>query len=305
MKIFVTGASGFVGSSFVRQALEKGHEVAGLIIPSERVPVNVPSTSKVTWLRGTLDRAPWPEIAAFAPEACLHTAWVTTPGIYFEAPENEFFRDTSLVFLRRVRELGARYIVSLGSSIEYRITSEPLSEERTPIEPSTLYARCKNDLRRALEEDAQACGFGLCWARLFYLFGPGEHPTKLCSSITLKLLRGERVVLKTPHSAKDYIYREDVASALLTIVEKQFRGVINVGTGKAVAVEDIARRLGKLLGRPELIEAMEPPAPDPFPFVVADNTRLRQLGWRQEYDLDRSLINIVAAVREAARATQP
>ena len=91
----------------------------------------------------------------------------------------------------------------------------------------------------------------------------------------------------------------------LLAVEKQFRGAINVGTGIAVAVEDIARRLGNLLGRLELIEVMDPPAPDPFPFVVADNTRLLQLGWRQEYDLDRSLRNIVASVRDAARATQP
>src|SRR5215468_7819115 len=100
MKILLTGPSGFVGSAFARLALERRHEVAGLLIPSEPIPQHVPQRPGLAWLRGTLEEAPWEAIERFAPEVCVHAAWITTPGIYLESPENERFRDSSIQFLR-------------------------------------------------------------------------------------------------------------------------------------------------------------------------------------------------------------
>ncbi|MEI9864251.1 MAG: NAD-dependent epimerase/dehydratase family protein [Limisphaerales bacterium] len=53
-------------------------------------------------------------------------------------------------------------------------------------------------------------GWQFCWGRVFYPYGVGEHPARLCSSLIQKLQRGEKLVLKTPHSRKDYIYIEDL-----------------------------------------------------------------------------------------------
>jgi len=297
MRILLTGATGFIGSAFTRLALHRGHRVAGLAIPSESIPAGLPASDNLLWLRGTLDDAPWKAMAGFVPEVCVHTAWITTPGVYLEAPENERFRDTSHLFLRRVQELGANHVVGLGTCIEYQISSQPLSEERTPITPTTLYARCKNDLRLALESDSRARGFRFCWARIFYPYGPGEHPSRLCTSLIAKLSRGEEVVLKTPRSTKDYIYIDDIASALLQLVEQRAEGGVNVGTGIGVTVWELAQALGRMLGRPELVKRTEPELPDPLGYVVADSSRLRRLGWEPQYDLEQGLGKLLAAVR--------
>jgi len=281
----------------MRLALSRGHQVAGLIIPSEAVPQNVAGGAAPVWLRGTLDQAPWDQIAAFRPEVCVHTAWITAPGVYLESPENESFRDTSLTFLRRLVGYGTGHIVSLGTCIEYQISDQPLAEDRTPVNSTTTYARCKDQLRRALEAEAAKRGFVLCWGRVFYPYGPGEHPSRLCSSLAHRLLRGERVSLKTPDSTKDYIYIEDLASALLTVVEVKFAGTINLGTGTGVAVRQIAGSLGKLLGRPELVESAQKPEPDPFPHVVANAGRLKGLGWQPAWTMERGLEQVVKAVQ--------
>ena len=293
MKILLTGPTGFIGSAFARLALSRGHKVAGLAVPGEGLPAGLERS--VTWLRGTLDAAPWREIAAFAPDLCVHAAWITTPGIYLESPENERFRDWSLAFVRQLPGVGVTHVVGLGTCVEYRIAPEPLNEERTPAGPTTTYARCKDELRRALEVEARAGGFGFGWARVFYPYGPGEHSSRLCSVLIAKLRRNEEIVLKTPDSTKDYIYIGDLAAALLAVVEKRFCGIINLGTGEGVTVRQMAGFLGQCLGRPDLVRVAAIPDHDPFPFVVADAARLKSLGWRQQVPWQEGLRRLAAA----------
>src|SRR5262249_26792269 len=108
------------------------------------------------------------------------------------------------------------------------------------------------------------------------------------------------VLLKSPNSTKDYIYIDDLASAFLTVLEKQFEGPINIGTGIGVTVKEIAQTLGNILHRPELIEGVVPPEFDPLGYVVADATKLRDLCWNPQYDLRRGLEKLVATFRRAS-----
>jgi dTDP-6-deoxy-L-talose 4-dehydrogenase (NAD+) len=292
MRILVTGATGFIGSAFCRLALSHGHEIAGLMLPTEIPPSHVPASERMLWLKGALADLPWHAIERFQPEVCVHFAWIATPGVYLESPENEDYLRWSLDLAHRLRALGTNHIVGVGTCIEYQITNAPLSEAHTPVAPMTLYARCKNALREALEAEARQDGWHFCWGRVFYPYGVGEHPARLCSALIQKLRRGEKLVLKTPHSTKDYIYIDDLAAAILVTVEKRFTGTINWGTGLGISVRQIADIIAGTLGRPELVEEASPAEKDPLGFVVADATRLKQLGWRQQVSLEQGLNNL-------------
>lgn len=297
MKILLTGSTGFIGSHFLRLAVQRGHEVAGLVSPGKVLPPNL-ATEKATWLRGTLEDAPWDAITAFKPDVCVHAAWITTPGVYLESPENLRFLESSKNFLTRVADLGTNHIVGIGTCVEYQISGEPLSEEKTPIAPTTLYARCKNELRLAMEAEANARNLRFCWARVFYPYGPGEHPSRLCSSIIGKLSRGEKIVLKTPDSTKDYIYIDDLASALLTVVEKKFAGAINLGTGVGISVREIAQTIAAEMGKAGLVSEQTPADKDPFGYVVAKANRLRSFGWHPATSIKQGLHALLQTVRD-------
>jgi nucleoside-diphosphate-sugar epimerase len=300
MKILVTGATGFIGSAFSRLALSRGHTIGGMMLPTEKIPSGLESSERMTWFKGTLAEPPWSEIEKFKAEACVHFAWIATPGVYLESPENENYFHWSREFVRRIREFGARRIVAAGTCIEYRISNETLSEERTPIEPTTTYARWKNALRIALEEDAKKEKFGFAWTRVFYPYGVGEHPARLCSSIIQKLGRGEKIELRTPNSTKDYIYIEDLASAFLTVLATEFEGTVNLGTGTGITVKEIAQTLGQMMHRPELVTETVPPQVDQLGYVVADTSKLRNLGWKPEHDLRHGLEKLLAHVRPSS-----
>jgi nucleoside-diphosphate-sugar epimerase len=252
-------------------------------------------TPGLVWRVGTLDQAPWEDIRQFAPDVCIHTAWIATPGVYLESPDNFQFVTWSLDFLRRAREVGVRRVVVLGTCIEYQIGGQPLSEQHTPVGPTTTYARCKNDLRLALEQEATAEGFQLCWGRVFYPYGVGEHPSRLCSSMIQKLGRGEPMELQTPQSMKDYIHIEDLAAAIVLTAESSFAGVINWGTGEGVAVRQVADTVAELLGRAELVREQMPPKPDPLGRVVADADRIKSLGWMPHVGLREGLKGLIRA----------
>ena len=293
MKILVTGATGFIGSAFAKLAVNQGHEIGGMMLPTENPPAHVPASHKLHWIKGTLAELPWSQIEAFNPDACVHFAWIATPGVYLESPENEKHLEWSLNLARRLKGIGLRQFVCVGTCIEYKITNAPLNEEATPVDPTTLYSRCKNALRETLEAEARKDGTQFCWGRVFYPYGVGEHPARLCSSLIQKFRRGEKLVLKTPHSTKDYIYIDDLAAAILLTVEKQFQGTINWGTGVGVSVRKIADTVAAMLGRPELVEEVSPPEIDVLGFVVADATRLRGLGWKQQFRLEQGLLSLM------------
>ncbi len=287
MNLLVTGATGFIGSAFVRLALARGHRVGALVRPRE----SLEAQDHLVWFPGTIAEPPWDAIARFAPDACVHAAWIATPGVYLESPENTDWLRWSLDFVRRARDsAGVRRFLILGTCIEYAIDPdcrEPLSETHTPIAPTSFYARCKNALRVALEEErsrTSSTEFDLCWGRVFYPYGPGEHPDRLCSTLRRKLRAGETITLRTPDSTKDYIFIDDLAAALLLLVEKRATGAINLGTGTGTTVRAIAAAIAASVGRPDLVEASSPlPAvADPLGYVVADVAKLHALGWQPQ-----------------------
>lgn len=289
MRILVTGGTGFLGSAFVRSALAAGHSIAVLSRQG------VPAASGVVRLNGSVAEPPWTEIERFDPEACLHAAWIATPGVYLDSPENQDWVTWSEALLVRLAQEGVSHLTVLGTCIEYGITGRPLAEEVTPLNPVSPYARAKSELHRRLQAGFLPTSAALAWARIFYPYGEGEHPARLASSLIAKLRRGEPVALKTPRSTKDYIHADDVASALLAVIGQRFAGAINVGTGEGVTVEAIARKIGQLVGLPDLITVPENPPSDPLDFVVADATRLRSLGWRPQVPLAVGLRRLVEA----------
>ncbi|MDW8345135.1 MAG: NAD-dependent epimerase/dehydratase family protein, partial [Verrucomicrobiae bacterium] len=133
------------------------------------------------------------------------------------------------------------------------------------------------------------------WARIFYQYGPFEDQRRLVPHIITSLLRGQRAELTAGTQVRDFLHVEDVGTALATVATSSLTGIVNIGSGTGVTVRHIAETIGELIGRSDLLAFGAKPTPlhDP-PYVVADTTRLRSLGWQPRYNLRSGLAQTIA-----------
>src|SRR5205085_676774 len=101
---------------------------------------------------------------------------------------HEVNREWAQVSMRLAEAFPGRF-VGLGTCLEYDVASAegPCIEDRTPQRGDTLYARCKLELLAALE--ARECDFA--WARVFFVYGPGDRPGRLIPWMFERFARGE------------------------------------------------------------------------------------------------------------------
>lgn len=280
-RVLVTGATGFVGRHCPAGLASRGYEVHA--VTSREVGAEL-EAGGVVWHRANLlePGAARALAARVRPTHLLHLAWYAEPGKFWTSPENFRWVAASLELFEAFADAGGRRVVAAGTCAEYEWGGRGVCVEgETPLKPATLYGACKHGLRGMLEAFAAQRGLGAAWGRVFFLYGPHEHPARLVSSVTRSLLRGEPARCTHGRQVRDFLHAEDVGRAFVALLDSEAAGAVNVASGEPVALKEVVGALGELTGRPELVElgAVEAPAGEP-PVLVADASRLRrEAGW--------------------------
>jgi nucleoside-diphosphate-sugar epimerase len=293
-RILITGGAGFVGAVLTRTALAHGADVALLVRPTTdlwRLADVLPHIYLINGDLGMVDsyRA---AIQTYQPDICFHLAWVTEPGKYGQSPLNAAFMLQTIDFLRVLAEAGCRQIIATGTCLEYQLGAHLLSED-TALQYNTPYAATKNFTAQLGADEAKRLGIDFVWARLFYMYGKGDHPKRLIPSLIASLRAG--LLFKTTDGTQfvDYLNVEDVAAGLWSLQGQ--RGVFNVCSGVPVAVREVVLQLGELMGRPELIQlGALPRIPDISPLILGSHDKITAAtGWTPQTALADGLRALV------------
>jgi nucleoside-diphosphate-sugar epimerase len=288
--VLVTGAAGFIGLPVVRGLARRGVEVHALSTRSA-----TPEIPGVRWHRVDLTepRALEHVIAGIEPRELVHLAWYTNHGEFWHRVENLVWVERSLCLLRAFVGAGGQRIVMLGSCAEYDWSGAgaPLDEHRSRLAPATLYGVSKDALRRVARAYAEQEGVEFAWGRPFFLYGPREAPGRLVPSTIRSLLAGTAIATRSGDQVRDYMYVEDVAGAVVALLESDVVGEVNIASGIGVRMGEVFDRVARLIGRPELIQrgALAEHTWEPS-LLVADVHRLSdEVGYRPRWSLDQGL----------------
>lgn len=287
-RVLLTGATGFIGRHSVPSLLERGYEVHAVSLrEAESVSpdafwhrADLMDSERVSNLMGEV-----------RPTHLLHFAWFVEPGKYLTSLENFRWTRASLDLLQAFARHGGERVVTAGSCIEYDWNYGYCSERLTPLASSTLYGSCKYALQIAQSAFAGQTGISAAWGRVFFLYGPHEHPARLVPSVVNAVLRDEDAPCSHGEQIRDFLHVSDVADAFAALLDSDVLGVVNIASGRPVAVKDVVYKIAGKVGREDRIRLGALLASDNKPpLLVADVGRLRdEVGWTPRYDLDRGL----------------
>ncbi|HNP63299.1 MAG TPA: NAD(P)-dependent oxidoreductase [Woeseiaceae bacterium] len=290
--MLLTGADGYIGRSMQQALLARDYEVHAI----SRNPK--PSTDTITWHQVDLfDPAAVDNLLAnYGGSHLIHLAWVTEPGAYWQSADNARWRDTSIALLRRFSAHGGQRVVLAGTCAEYDWSNGHCVEGSTPLVARSPYTEAKLAFREAALEFSDTSGMDLAWARVFFSFGPDEHPARLVPSVVNALLHGERARCSDGRQVRDFMYVRDLAAAFAAVLDSTFCGDINIASGEAVSIKDLVTRIAVKMGADQRLDFGARPRQAGEPDrITADISKLTKIvGFESKTKLETAIDETIA-----------
>lgn len=224
MKIFVTGATGYLGYHFVNVAVAQGHEVLCLRRPTSKSLFEPIIEDKIQWVVN--DYKMDETVKAFEPDVLFHAAW---GGVRGSGRESIEIQTENLEMSRKLFALYPyKQIISIGSQAEYGYYSDIITEDH-PLRPTMEYAKAKVQCSEDMKEYCEANGIEWQWIRIFTVFGEKQTGGLIKIAIE-KCLNGEKEFPTTKGEQQySYLYSFDFARAICNMLgAKDKSGIYNL-----------------------------------------------------------------------------
>lgn len=296
-RVLVTGATGFIGSHCLAPLLQRGYEVHAVSMKSK-----VGVEPSIVWHQTDLLDSSCCErlMETVKPSHLLHLAWYVVPGKLISSDLNFDWVRSSMELLRVFQREGGRRVVMCGSSYEYDWKYGYCHETRTPTAPNTIYGACKHALDVMVQTFSRSHGLSQAWPRVFFLYGPNEHPDRLVSSVIRSVLQGQEARCSHGKQIRDYLHVQDVAEAIVSVLDCGIEGAVNIGSGTVVTLREMILTIGRTLGREDLLKlGAIPSRANDAPLVVADVERLfNEVKWQPRFSIEEGLKHSIEWWRE-------
>lgn len=254
-KIFVTGATGFIGRHLVHHLILEGYSVSTLVRPGSSSH-NIGRIDGVTYFSGDIRN--YDDLAAvfsaFQPDAVIHL--VTYYAVMHRADEIAVMLDTNVKGTINLLEAAKEYsdvqlFINTSSTQVYEPKDRRLTELDT-IKPQSLYAVTKRHAEEACSFYAETYHLPCVTLRLFPPYGPGDQVRRLIPYVIGSISKNTPPNLTTGKQKWDFVYVEDIVSAYLAVLKsfpfRENHAVFNIGTGEPISIRSVVEKIRANLG---------------------------------------------------------
>ena len=312
MKVFVTGAAGFVGSRLSKALLARGDEVVGFDnlndyyarVHKQRHLADLTAQSHFTLIEGDLRDAPLLHdlFQQHRPDAVAHLAAMAAVRYSVQHPliYGEVNVQGSLNLLEAARHSGQPCMVLASTGSVYGAdTPVPFQESAAAASPLAPYPASKRAMELFAHTYHHLWDLPLTVARFFNVYGPHGRPDMMPWQWTQQILRGEPLTLfGGGHLLRDWTYVDDIVAGLVAALDVRLDyEILNLGCGNPVENLDFVRVLEQLLDR--RAEIIDTPTPTSEPLITfADISKARRLlGYEPKVAVEAGLANFVDWLR--------
>ena len=296
MKVFITGASGFIGANLVKELVARGDKVHILTRPNSDLWRLTPILKRLHCHRADIQNKKAIEkiISRIKPAIIYH---LSVYGAYhYQTDTEQIFRTAlngTLNLLLTAKKAGVKMFINTGSSSEYGRKNHPMCENEI-LEPNTYYAVAKAGQTLLCQNFAVSEKLPVITLRLFSVYGDYEEPGRLIPTLIKNALSGQKLSLASPKIARDFIYVKDLVAVIGWMLHHMYaqqwdtskNGLYNLGTGKARSFYDLAANTFIAQGLEPNIEFVDMPEDirDKYQyFTEANMAKLRAAGYDKPF----------------------
>ena len=267
MKLLVTGAAGFIGSTYVRIAGDE-HEIIVLDkLTYAGRPENLPEG--VELIEGAIEDPQIVREAMEGEDAVVNFA--AESHVDRSIDDQDAFARTHVIgtgtLLDAARELGVSRYLQVSTDEVYGSIESGSFTETSPLDPSSPYSATKAAGDLLVTAHVHTYGIEASIVRGSNNYGPRQYPEKLIPLITLNALHGDSLpVYGDGKQVRNWLYVEDFCRGIHTVLMKGRAGeAYNVGGPDECENIEVIKRVIELTGKDEsLIEYVtRPPRPRP------------------------------------------
>ncbi|WP_448588764.1 dTDP-glucose 4,6-dehydratase [Thermodesulfobium sp.] len=303
MNLLVTGGAGFIGSEFVRQAVEKGYRVSVI--------------DKLTYA-GSLDRISSVKddivfykddirneecikkiIKADNIEAVVNFAAETHVDRSILEP-NEFINTNiygTVSILNSLRNSDVLLVHISTDEVYGELGKEGKFSEDSPLRPNSPYSASKASADLLVNAYARTFSLKTRIVRPSNNYGMWQFPEKLIPVVIYKALNNQRIpVYGDGSNIREWTYVKDCCNAIFKVlIEGEDANVYNVGSGDEMTNLNLVKKILSFLNKPEdLIEFVKDRPGHDFRYSLNTEKISKNLGWKPSFTLEQGLRETVA-----------
>lgn len=305
-RVVVTGGAGFIGSHLTEELAERGYYVVILDNLSTGKRENIEELLKkdaVEFIRGSVTDLPLLNRVFQDTDYVFHQAAIPSVPRSVENPQASLEANVAgtLNVLLAARDSGVKKVIYASSSSAYGDTpSLPKREDMLP-NPQSPYAVTKLAGEYYCQVFKEVYRLSTACLRYFNVYGPRQDPDSQYAAVIPRFIKRALqnrppIVLGDGDQTRDFTFVKDAVLANILAAERNAEGVFNVGNGRNISINELARMILKSLGM-DLETVHEEPRPGDVRHSLADISKAKTFGYEPRYSLEKGLEETIESFR--------
>lgn len=311
-RIVITGATGFLGRNLARSFLDRGYQVFAIVRPDSANLCQLPVHEHMTRVMKELFQyEAWADEIGQA-DGFFHFAWagVNRDEIDSDAVQQKNIQN-SMACIQGAKKMNCKVFFDAGSRVEYGVQPDGIMEESMECRPVNAYGRAKLEFYRQASCVCQELNIQYYHLRFFSVYGYGDHPWSIISTLARELPRGRQVALSACRHRWNFMYIRDAVDAVIAIYENDrysfseenaVSQIVNIAGADTRVLKEFVEEIHAIAGKGSLSYGEFVQGKEGALSVCPDISRLLRLagpGWKEQYSFCRGIIETMEQERDA------
>lgn len=294
----VTGGAGFIGSHLAEELLKRGYQVIILDDLSTGKRGNIEpilTQGNIQFIEGSVTDLPLLNKLFQNVSYVFHLAAIPSVPRSIESPlasHNVNITGTLNVLLA-AKDNKVKKVIYASSSAVYGDTPTLPKREDMPPNPQSPYAVTKLAGEYYCQVFYEVFDLPTICLRYFNVYGPRQDPSSQYAAVIPRfidrLFKDESpIIFGDGEQTRDFTFVKDAAEANILATESDATGVFNIGTGRRVSINELARLITRFMDK-DSKPIYQEPRPGDVKHSLADISKAKQFGYNPRYNLEEGL----------------